>query len=198
MPEKRTSPRPRIAVTCDWCGAVKLRAPWAVGPKHNFCGVACFSESRRNRPLAARLDRRAAMRGTCRVWTGERTRGGYGVVIVSTRPKRVRPAHRLAWELAHGPIPDGMNVLHRCDVRQCILPDHLFLGTDADNRDDCVAKGHHARGERQGMAKLTEPEVLDIRRLVAEGVWRRQIAARFGISHVTVRSIAQRKTWKHI
>jgi len=104
----------------------------------------------------------------------------------------------LAWELAHGAIPDGLNVLHRCDVRDCLRVDHLFLGTHADNVRDCVSKGRHGIGERHPGAKVTSAEVHEIRRLAASGVSHARIATRFPISVRTVRDIVRRESWKHL
>jgi hypothetical protein len=86
----------------------------------------------------------------CWLWTGGVQRGGYGGFRVS--PKMTKRAHRFAWELSHGPIPavneDGVEVVacHRCDVRLCVNPTHMFLGTDADNMADCRAKGRNSTG----------------------------------------------------
>lgn len=76
--------------------------------------------------------------GECWIWTGARMRYGY-----FQYGKKLIGAHRVAWELRNGPIPDGLYVLHRCDNPPCVRPDHLFLGTAADNTADMVAKGRY-------------------------------------------------------
>ena len=81
-----------------------------------------------------------ANRGGCRLWTGWKDRKGYGMIRANGR--RVF-THRVVWELAHGPIPEGLCVLHRCDVPGCVAVDHLFLGTNLDNMKDKMAKGRH-------------------------------------------------------
>jgi len=94
----------------------------------------------------------------CWLWTGG-TCLGYGKCLKpGTDPKlRIQvKAHRVSWELANGPIPAGLCVLHRCDNPPCVSPEHLFLGTLADNRADCVAKGRQAKGDRNG--SRTHPE----------------------------------------
>ena len=78
---------------------------------------------------------------TCWPWTGARLNRGYGQVY---QPNHKLLAHRVAWELECGPIPDGMSVLHQCDNPPCCNPAHLFLGTQADNISDRDQKGHHA------------------------------------------------------
>lgn len=76
-----------------------------------------------------------------------------------------RLAHRLSWEIHYGPIPPGSNVLHRCDVKHCVNPQHLYLGTHTDNARDVLARGsfNHRRGETHHRAKLSDAEVAEIR-----------------------------------
>ena len=106
-------------------------------------------------------------------------------------------AHRLAWELANGPIPVGLHVLHRCDNPGCVRPAHLFLGTNADNCRDKALKGRSLRGERNAKAKLTEADVREIRRL-GPTVAKAEIAQRFGITRQQVVHILSRAQWKHV
>src|SRR5690606_29987536 len=100
--------------------------------------------------------------------------------------------------LTNGPIPAGQCALHRCDTPACVNPAHIFLGTRKDNSADAISKLRHAWGERSIHAKLTEEQVLEIRRLRDEGLPRREIAERYGIRPDSVYLIASRRIWKHL
>ena len=102
-------------------------------------------------------------------------------------------AHRVAWELTHGPIPSGMSVCHTCDVRDCVRPDHLFLGTNADNIADKMAKGRHrARtGEDHPMHKLSTAETEGVVAAKQSGEPAKIIAARYRISESHVYRLAR-------
>jgi len=132
----------------------------------------------------------------CWLWQGAVNTTGYGMVSWSGKKNIV--AHRLAYELLRGPITAGLFALHKCDTPRCVNPDHIFLGTDADNKADCVAKDRHSRGSRNGQAKITEAQVAELRRLRGEGWKFKNLAARFGISPTTAINIYNRKLWKHV
>ena len=99
----------------------------------------------------------------CHEWTACRLPKGYGKFGVS--PRNIQTAHRVAYTLFIGPIPDGMYVCHRCDNPPCVNPDHLFLGTCQDNSDDKFAKGRELRGTKIKVSRLTEADVIEMRRL---------------------------------
>lgn len=82
----------------------------------------------------------------CWIWIGTKKQKGYGELSLGIKPRKLIKAHRLAWILAYGPIPDNLFVLHKCDQPSCVNPDHLFLGTNADNMADCFLKGRTASG----------------------------------------------------
>lgn len=99
----------------------------------------------------------------CWEWQSVLTHEGYGRLVIecpgSTRKNRIRkgiPAHRVAWELTNGPIPDGLVACHRCDNRKCVRPGHIFLGTPSDNTQDRIRKGRSAKGERTGYYRHPE------------------------------------------
>jgi hypothetical protein len=106
-------------------------------------------------------------------------------------------AHRATWECERGPIPAGLQVLHSCDNPPCRNIDHLFLGTNADNMADKVAKGRQLSGENHGKAKLTEVEVLEIRAIPLD-VPHRVMGAMYGVSRETISQIRRRFRWAHV
>ena len=141
---------------------------------------------------------RAEQPNACWLWMAAIGTGGYGRIGVG---RKLQTASRLSWELIHGPIPDGLQVLHRCDERRCVSPFHLFLGTQQDNINDCHRKGRalKARGEDAGSAKLTAEQVLQIRRLYCPfKCGYRRLAKEFGMSVPHIVHIIQRKKWPHI
>lgn len=159
--------------------------------------------------------------GECWEWIGYINKSGYGVYHPRSS-RRPLLAHRIARELSCGPIPPGLFVCHKCDNRRCCRPDHLFLGTPADNNRDAMLKGRTALGERNrlrkhpernpmllypekaarmrgggnGNSKLTQPQVDEIRRLFRAGMNKSALAAAFGIARSTVRGIVQGESWR--
>jgi hypothetical protein len=133
--------------------------------------------------------------GGCWLYTGPLAESGYGSVSVKRAQVRV---HRLAWSTVNGAIPDGLVVCHRCDVRNCVNPDHLFIGTVADNARDMVNKGRSAKkaGEEHNQARLTIEQVREMRALSDTGVTNIALAARFGISNQQVAKIVLRQRWR--
>lgn len=132
--------------------------------------------------------------GPCLIFAGASRRRGYGRVSYQGR---AFTAHRLAWILSRGPIPDGLFVCHTCDRKLCVEPLHLFLGTSPDNTRDHVAKGRAHLNGRPGLlnsqGRLTPEQVAEIRELASTGLSRRAVAARFGIAHQTVTKIVNRE-----
>src|SRR5688500_6565296 len=154
-------------------------------------------------PLAERLRRHVTERGpsACWSWNGATNSRGYGILRVAGRN---RYAHRIAWELAHGTIPDGLFVMHACDNPPCTNPAHLQVGTHAANMKDAELKGRlrlrrgTPSGEANPAAKLTDADVVAIRALSAQGCRNTDIATRFGVDKSTVGLILKGVTWRGV
>lgn len=154
----------------------------------------------RRRPGDERfLDMLERVANGCWLWTGCVSRDRYGIFNKGGRTAVL--AHRVSYELHCAPIPKGMFVCHRCDNPPCANPMHLFLGTNADNMADMIAKGRQTRGEQKKNSKLTEQHVREILALPKlpnrHGVWR-AYARLNNVSDTTVRDVAHRRTWTHI
>ena len=132
----------------------------------------------------------------CWVWVAGRDAAGYGTVNVG---KRSIVAHRVAWFLTHGTWPVPF-CLHKCDTPECVNPLHLFEGTIKDNNQDREIKGRGRQpcGEKSSASKLTEKQVLKIRKLYSQGISRMKIAEQFKVTHKTIWSIVKFKTWRHL
>jgi hypothetical protein len=123
-------------------------------------------------------------------------RYGYGLFPFKGRTFR---AHCFIWEQTHGPIPHGFFVCHDCDVPACVRPDHLFLGTPAQNSADMVAKGRSAKGSRIGISRLTERQVEEIKRqLPGRFGTQSRLARQYGVSESAISQIANGHTWRHV
>lgn len=143
----------------------------------------------------------------CWRWLGGSCSGGYGAAR-STATGKQTTAHRVAWELTNGPIPDGKQALHRCDHRWCVNPQHLFLGTQLENIRDMIAKGRQANGaelnhpsqvgEKNHGAKLTIAAVRRVKRLAARGLSQAVIAKKVGAERQNVWAIVNGRSWRHV
>lgn len=144
------------------------------------------------------LSRSTVGPGGCLLWPTICATTGYGQISVHDVNCRT---HVVAFQLFHGPVPDGKEVCHSCDVRACWNPEHLFAGTHQENVADCVAKGRNSSppricGEANHNATLTDIQVAEIRALRARHVPQRRVAAMFGVSQSTVWRFAHQITRK--
>lgn len=147
----------------------------------------------RERTPAERLSNKTTVSGEC--WLFE-TRSRYGRVSVGGG--RTESAHRLAWILANGPIPAGLVVRHKCDVPRCVRPDHLELGTPAENSRDMTDRIRQARGERQGSSKITADDVRAMRAAARGGTPYRVLAGRYGVCESEVSAVVIGRKWQHV
>jgi hypothetical protein len=134
----------------------------------------------------------------CWLWVGDRERHGYGVIRTGKIPHTREMAHRMVWKIFRGPIPEGLDVLHRCDVPPCVNPAHLFVGTHADNMRDMVAKGRNKGPRRHPERHLTADKVREIRARYTEIANLTTLAKEFGICTAQAHNIVRRKCWKHV
>lgn len=132
----------------------------------------------------------------CLIWLGKsHIKHGYSQVTFQGQRTLV---HRFAWCLTYGDIPQGLHVLHSCDVTSCINPQHLFLGTHQDNMTDMDKKGRRApprRGEMNNKNKLTTSQIVEIMNSVETDL---SLSRQYGVSRATIWDIRHRKSWNHI
>lgn len=140
----------------------------------------------------------------CWVWKKGCFDHKYGCIRVKDK---MCLAHRISWVIFKGEIPEGLFVLHKCDVTRCINPEHLFLGTQQDNMDDMYRKGRQGkqvvredqRGKLNNMSKLKEEDVKEIKRLLNKGeLTNQKIADRFHVSQSQISGIKNNKFWSHL
>lgn len=192
-----TNSRMRSFATCATCGAAVKKVTRRRPPKNNFCSKGCQS-AHPAKTLADRFWLNVCKGEGCWTWTGYCGAKGYG--RTSNGSGRLVLAHRLSYELTTGSIPNGLNVLHRCDNPPCVRPDHLFLGTHVDNMEDRQRKGRtrSAVGVEHRNAILDDDKVREIRSLLAAGEYPRDIGPRFGVRAITVYAIKYGRTWSHV
>jgi len=172
-----------------------------VNPKHLYLGT--MSEYRpwrgKRKPLSKRFWNKVNKKESdeCWNWTACINTDGYGIIAVNGQADS---AHRVSWKIHHGEIPEGMCVCHKCDNPSCVNPNHLFLGTQEDNIKDMCRKGRavHKLGEDAPNAKLTEKEVIEIRRRYRNGESVSAIAEKYPVGASMVYLIVRHQSWTHI
>lgn len=135
--------------------------------------------------------------GDCWVWTGNKPDGRYGHFSIDAK---IVKAHRWIYEFFHGSIPGGLMIRHKCDNPQCVNPGHLEAGTGRQNTADMYERGRNPdrRGIKHPLARLTESDVVEIRRLYECGVSQPRLAERFNVGRSQVGKIVNRQNWRHI
>lgn len=188
---------------CEHCGKQMFRSPkqfpyqWR---KIRLCSKACIGHVAGRKQhgdpadILGRLMSRVEKDPVSGCWNYQLklTTDGYSRIWFAGRSQL---GHQIAYESFVAPIPAGMIVCHRCDNRRCVNPDHLFLGTNADNTADRDRKGRQARGERGGRAKLTEAQVVSI---IGDRRTQAAIAAVYGVGETAINNIKRGTSWCHI
>lgn len=134
----------------------------------------------------------------CWNWTGDLDSYGYGRICINYKSIK---AHRLSWKIFRHEINQKQWVLHKCDNRKCVNPDHLFLGDSKINTIDMVIKNRQAKGEKISNSKLTEQDVIYIRKQYkfrTKGRDQIALAKLFGVNRRNIEAILKNKIWKHI
>lgn len=180
------------------CSAGSWFHKWDTSTGRRVC-VYCRQPHYHDRTLAEKFWPKVDKSGPngCWIWTGalfsDTGRGEFGINGI------VHLAHRVSWELTYGPIPESdaskygtLYVLHKCDNPPCVNPDHLFLGTGKENIHDMIHKG------RSGNSNLKPDDVRDIRRRLAEGQGRAEIASYYNVNRLIVDNIAAGRTWASV
>jgi hypothetical protein len=155
------------------------------------------------RSIAERFWEKVEQTDDCWLWNANLDGYGYGRFRLGEKKER---SHRVSWELAFGPIPEGLHVLHKCDTPACVRPDHLFLGDRFANMRDASHKGRMrgsvkgrkgagAKGEANKSARLTESQVGEIRQSEES---QRALGRRYGVSQAAISKIKARKSWAHV
>lgn len=136
----------------------------------------------------------------CLLWVGQTDARGYGILRSGSGRKR---AHRLVYELVHGPIPPGLVIRHKCDTPECVEASHLEIGTQLDNVRDMFDRGraNKPKGSDNAKSRLSEEQVREIRASYqprTRGKGSHCLAKRFGVSKPTIRAILSGESWRHL
>ena len=201
-----------VTIRCERCGKEFEVKPGATKGRR-YCSQRCSSNARNDEGperFWSKVDKTSSPNG-CWLWMAARSAWGYGRSCIMGRE---RPAHRIAWELTNGPIPEGLRVCHSCDTPACCNVAHLWLGTSADNSRDASRKGrlssgdsHHARahperllrGEKHPRAVFTEVQVREIRLTYAlGGITQLALAKRYAASKGAIKHILACRSWRHV
>jgi hypothetical protein len=184
-------PRTLVTALCAHCGKTFERPAYRIKEGQRHCSPKCHYRAAAQTPeeIFNRFVRKATDQDACWGWTAAVNQRGYGHItyVVDGILKR-DTAHRFSYKLHKGPIPGGMFVCHTCDNTSCSNPNHLFLGTPADNAADMKAKGRQA-------AKLSVEQVIAIRASSSPG---RALARAYGVSKTQIRQIKRGLQWRHI
>ncbi len=180
----------RAAVARGWC-----HNHYYAARKHGD-PTKLVLKQHHGKTLRERFDLYTKKSEGCWTWVGYTDPNGYGRLNIKNAPIL---AHRISYEIHYGNIQDGLCVCHKCDNPRCVNPDHLFLGTQADNIADMEQKGRARkrglRGADSPLAKIGEKDVREIRDTDTSAA---KLGKKFGVSPTTIWDIRHRKSWKHL
>ena len=177
------------------------RLRWPSQRHQRFCSTSCSARfTTIRRPTKPDMERfedgyMPEPNSGCWLWIRSGNEQGYGSFWLN---KRGMAAHRASWILHRGPIPEGMQICHKCDVPSCVNPDHLFLGTQQDNMDDCRRKDRMQRGEERAISKLRAEDIPAIRRRIGRGDSLASIGRDYGVRFQSIQAIRDGRTWTHV
>lgn len=178
---------------------IQIESPVAQINRARFAGKDFSRDSatlERSGPDYVRFCDKLVVGESCWRWIGTIRKDGYGVFAIGTHP---RAAHRVSWKLFRGALCPEEDVLHTCDNRWCVHPDHLFLGDQALNMADKTSKGRQSHGEGHGRAKLTDKIVIAARtEYQLGGITPVELARRYDVDPAGMRRALSGRTWKHI
>lgn len=179
---------------CSTCGTAFLKLASQMRAGKSFCNRDC--KHKYENPLADRFWAKVSKTDNCWFWVGQISNTGYGRIDGREKPLA---AHRISWELHYGLIPENCHVLHRCDNKKCVNPEHLFLGDQRDNNNDKMSKERQGRGVMMPQAKLTDNIVRRLRkRYFNGGVTQQQLADEVGICIGRMNWVLRNKAWRHV
>lgn len=201
----RSKRHPKVVKRCAICDTEFLIHHYRVSRgEGKYCSIEC-QHMGLEIPLEERFWANVEKGADCWTWIGFKSTRGYGQITTNKVPEG---AHRVSWKIHHGPIPDGLFVLHKCDNPPCVNPSHLFVGTPRENMLDKVRKGRQnregcvnknpRRGSSNPSAKLLEGDVSRIRAMIKDRVPQREIAESFGVSRDTIYKISKGVLWSHV
>lgn len=156
------------------------------------------TEEEKRLKIKSEFHRLVIKKDGCWGWKTVPLNSGYGVIRIGDA--KVIIGHRASWMIHNGSIPHGLFVCHRCDNPICTNPEHLFLGTPKENTKDCIDKKRRNApfGLNHHNAKLSEEQVIEIKKLITLKISQSKIANRFKVSPSAIQNIADGKTWKHL
>jgi hypothetical protein len=191
---------------CEKCKKYFVSHRSATKPIQRFCSLKCrgklggrkkLTEEQKIQNLKLNFEKHVIRKNGCWEWNGRLFSTGYPIMTILHK-KGVQTGHRASWVIHKGKIPEGLFVCHTCDNKECTNPEHLFLGTHKENTLDMVTKNRQAIGIRNGCAKLSENDVIEIKKHLSLGNTYRELAEKFSVSTTNIAHIKNRKLWKHI